>query len=109
MQADKEKVVNQLKIDFPDLPDSRVLEYIERAEEFFLNETNRLSVPQKAFWLWVDIAKAIKEVGATNFSGIISNISRGDTSITFATGDDSSVNLPTLYQRVKSLMVVRLK
>lgn len=106
--ADKEQVVSKVKDKLPELSDSEVLELVDRAEEFFLSETNRISMQQRAFWLWVDLSLEINKIGTGNFQNVVTSIKRGDTNITYADGTTAGA-FPTIYQRVISLKVVRVK
>lgn len=114
--ADKEKVVAAI-VRRLEVEPEYALELAERAEEMFLAETFRQVVPEKAFWIWVDLASAIsgQDTSASGrpggASGKVSSIKRGDTTIQFDhTSAEATLNLiPGLRSRIQSWRVVRAR
>ena len=112
--ADKENVVTKLILQL-NISSEDALELAERAEEVFLSKTLRTVVPERAFWLWVDLSKVIYSQGSASSGaadgGKVSSIKRGDTTIQY---DHSSaaakLNLtPSLLDRIMSWKVARAK
>jgi hypothetical protein len=113
--ADKEKAVAAIQKRLSVELDAAI-ELANRAEESFLSETGRRFVPEKAFWLWIDLAAAVRaqdmEAGGASggqASGRIASIKRGDTTIQY---DHSSaaatLDLPSsLINRVRVWRVGR--
>lgn len=107
MAADKERVVTvirqRLQIDEP-----QAAELADRAEEIFLSETKRLHVPDRAFWLWADLAVAVYKRDTGTGEQQITSIKRGDTAIQYS---DSGNNSPvgSVLSRVREWRVIRAR
>lgn len=77
----KQRVINKLQADLPDTPISKIIEMIERAQEYFLWTTNRKVVPPAAFYLLVDMAKSLDDI--TLSSEKVKSVKAGDTTVEY--------------------------
>ena len=106
MELLRDKVITKVSEKLPTLSASDILEYVERAEEYFLTVTKRTAVPEKAFWLWVDIAVTMQKEGVTASGGNVLSVKRGDTTISYAENAASLSNITSMINRVNSYRVV---
>lgn len=89
----KEKVILKLREKLPNSSETEITEYTERAEEYFKAKTNRLNVPVRAFYLWIDLALEMQKTpsGASS-QGTVASVKRGDTTITYAENQATGLN-----------------
>lgn len=103
----KTRVTEKLQTKYPNKTPAEIDEAVSRSEEYFRSTTRRLEVPEKAFWLWVDLSTAIL-TGTLTFSGnsgnqVVSSIKRGDTTVSYAESGSTASNL---LEQVKTFRVV---
>lgn len=103
----KQRIINKLQADLPDTPVSKIIDMIQRAEEYFLWTTNRKTVPSSAFYLLVDMAKSLEDI--TISSEKIKSVKAGDTTVEYKDGKESYDILKqfkaslNVYKKVKML------
>ncbi|WP_455089065.1 hypothetical protein [Peptoanaerobacter stomatis] len=103
----KQRVINKLQADLPDTPISKIIEMIERAQEYFLWTTNRKVVPPSAFYLIIDMAKSLDDI--TLSSKKVKSVKAGDTTVEYKDGKESYDILKqfkaslNVYKKVKML------
>lgn len=108
MAADKERVVTVLRQRLQ-LEEGQAAELADRAEEIFLSETKRLQVPDRAFWLWVDLALAVHSEDVGTGEQQVTSIKRGDTTIQYSESGSAAQPAGTVLNRVKQWKVARAK
>ena len=81
----KVKLLNKLKSAHPTLSEQECEDYFERATAYFLEYTNRREVPDKAFWLLLDMCFTLKREQDILFAPErkIAQIKEGDTTVEF--------------------------
>lgn len=103
----RERAAEQLREKLPETPPEELEEALDRAEEYFLGKTQRLQVPARAFWLWVDLALAYwKDLKASGEAQVVS-VKRGDTAVTYADESGTPKGMDALSDRLSSYRVVR--
>lgn len=106
--ADKKQVTARVAARL-ELADDQAVELVERAEEIFRTETGRLQLPERAFWLWVDLAIAIYRENTAAGARQIASIKRGDTSIQYDNAATSTPLTGSLLNRVRLWRVARAR
>jgi len=82
--ADRVKVAEIVQAALTEVPPETVGGCISRAEEYFLSKTNRAAIPDRATYLWADLAIEISKNGLpTSGQQTVSSIKRGDTTIEY--------------------------
>jgi hypothetical protein len=104
--ADKEKAVAEIRKRLAVDQDAAV-ELADRAEESFLAETGRRSVPLRAFWLWVDLAEAIHLRDSGQSDQKVNAVKRGDTTINY--GSDAARSSLSLAERMAFWRVAKAR
>lgn len=106
--ADKEKVVGFLQERLY-LTEMDAIGLAERAEELFMSETGRAQIPERAFWLWVDLALVIHKEYTGEIKQPVTSIKTGDTTIQYS--DSAAALRPTgsIMNRVRSWRVVKAR
>lgn len=104
MDVLKSKVIEKVSTKLPDMIASDVEELVSRAEEYFKNKTKRREVPEKAFWLWVDLSLAIHKNLLSDGEAVVSSVKRGDTTINYDT--NKGTPLGSLNSQLRGYMVV---
>lgn len=102
----KDKVKHQLEIKHPDFSEAQVDEYVSRAEEYFLATTKRTEVPDKAFWLWVDLSDAFYKDSTGSSSAAVTSVKRGDTTISYADTAAGLSDVAALRNKLNAYKVV---
>ncbi len=108
MAADKERVVTVLRQRLL-VDEAQAVELADRAEEIFLSETNRKQVPDRAFWLWVDLSLAVHKGEATAADQQVTSIKRGDTTIQYSSSSAAAQPAGSVLNRVRQWKVARAK
>jgi len=97
--ADREKVTEKVQAALPDVSPDQINDLINQAEEYFLAKTGRRTIPDRATYLWKDIAVMVGKTGqaattSTANSGpkIVKSVKRGDTTIEYDNGSSDSGN-----------------
>lgn len=106
--ADKEKVVATVRQRLA-LDADQAAELADRAEEIFLTETGRLQVPDRAFWLWVDLALAVHKGDTGIGEQQVTSIKRGDTTIQYSSSSAAALPAGSVLSRVQQWRVARTK
>jgi hypothetical protein len=93
--ADREKVEARVITAIPDISSDEAKDYVNQAKEYFLAKTGHRSVPDRATYLWGDIAIAIGRSGQVSAgsaisSQIVTSVKRGDTTIEYGGNSGSS-------------------
>lgn len=86
MKAEKlEKLKQKLIANKSELSESTAEELIERATAYFLEYTNRSTVPDKAFWLIYDLCLALHKAHQELISEgrAVTSIKEGDTQVEY--------------------------
>lgn len=83
MEELKTKVIEKVSIKLPETPIATVEDIVSRAEEYFKAKTKRREVPERAFWLWVDLSIAMHKSSLNEDETVVSSIKRGDTTINY--------------------------
>lgn len=104
MDVLKDKVIEKVSTKLPEVPLVDVEDLVSRAEEYFKSNTKRREVPEKAFWLWVDLALAIYKSSLNEGEAVVSSVKRGDTTISYGTTKITS--LASYDKELKGYMVV---
>lgn len=86
MNKEKATVLLQERLE---ISEAAATELLDRAEEYFLSETGRLTIPGRAFWLWLDLAADLHQQNTGQTESHIASVKRGDTAITYQEGEHS--------------------
>ncbi len=105
----KVKLLNKLKSISPDLGEQECEDYFDRASAYFLEYTNRREVPDKAFWLLLDMCFILKKEQDTLLSPErkIAQIKEGDTTVEFE--KEPSKALSSLHGSLNHYRVVMVR
>lgn len=104
MDVLKNRVIEKVSAKLPELSANDIEELVSRAEEYFTSKTKRREVPEKAFWLWVDLSLAIHKSSLNEGEAVVSSIKRGDTTISYEAS--SKIGLSSFDDQLKKFMVV---
>ncbi|MEA4825792.1 MAG: hypothetical protein VB130_04045 [Clostridium sp.] len=83
MDVLKTKVIEKVSTKLSEIPIATVEDIVSRAEEYFKAKTKRREVPERAFWLWVDLSIAMHKSSLNEGEAVVSSIKRGDTTINY--------------------------
>ena len=89
--ADREKVTEKVQAALPDVSPDQINDLINQAEEYFLAKTGRRTIPDRATYLWKDIAVMVGKTGQAA-TKIVKSVKRGDTTIEYDNGSSDSGN-----------------
>lgn len=92
MEELKTKVIEKVSIKLPETPIATVEDIVSRAEEYFKAKTKRREVPERAFWLWVDLSIAMYKSSLNEGETVVSSVKRGDTTINYGTTNIRTVS-----------------
>lgn len=86
--------------------ESEVIQFVDRAFEYFVTYTNRCNVPDRAFFLWVDCAVYMSANSqATVNEPVVSKVDCGDTSVSYKV--DTTDVLGNLNKRLDRYKVIK--
>lgn len=104
MDVLKTKVIEKVSTKLPEVPITDVEDLVSRAEEYFKAKTKRKEVPERAFWLWVDLSVAIYKSSLNEGEAVVSSVKRGDTTINY--GATKVTSLSSFDEEIKGYKVV---
>ena len=103
-----QKLINTLRVDLPNASLSKITEMIERAQEYFLWFTNRKVVPTSAFYLILDMSKALEQLDVFDKDNSVKSVKAGDTTVEFESGKDSYEILKRFSKSLNSYKKVKM-
>nr|WP_319487246.1 hypothetical protein [uncultured Caproiciproducens sp.] len=109
--ADREKVKAKVQAALTNVSPEKVDDFVNQAEEYFLAKTGRRVVPDRAMYLWIDLAVEISKTGLpASGQQTVSSIKRGDTTIEYDSGSgDSGSGLSGMDARIALFKAAKIR